>query len=233
MMNTHHRTLSLIAAASQFADLEPNVLKTIAARCQPKAFDAGQAVFMEGDLCRNLFILESGRVKFFRVNAEGREQILKIFERPGDMFCIASAFSTRRHIVSAAALAGTRLQLLDMDAMNQIVREHPSVGIKMVRTAGEHLTYLVTLADDLSLKSATGRLAKHIHELAVAEGAAKDIRIPRERLRAEDLAALLGTVRVHVSRSLTSLEGAGAIELDRHFVRVRDLEILKQFFEGK
>jgi CRP-like cAMP-binding protein len=232
-MNTHHRTLSLIAAASQFADLEPNVLKTIAARCQPKAFDAGQAVFMEGDLCRNLFILESGRVKFFRVNAEGREQILKIVERPGDIFCIASAFSTRRHIVSAAALAGTRLQLLDMDAMNQIVQEHPSVGIKMVRTAGEHLTYLVTLADDLSLKSATGRLAKHIYELAVAEGSAKDIRIPRERLRTEDLAALLGTVRVHVSRSLTGLEGAGAIELDRQFVRVRDLEILKQFFEGK
>jgi CRP-like cAMP-binding protein len=232
-MNTHHRTLSLIAAASQFADLEPNVLKTIAARCQPKALDAGQAVFVEGDPCRNLFILESGRVKFFRVNAEGREQILKIFERPGDIFCIASAFSTRRHIVSAAALAGTRLQLLDMDAMNQIVQEHPSVGIKMVRTAGEHLTYLVTLADDLSLKSATGRLAKHIYELAVAEGSAKDIRIPRERLRAEDLAALLGTVRVHISRSLTSLEGAGAIELDRHFVRVRDLEILRQFFEGK
>jgi CRP-like cAMP-binding protein len=233
MMNTHHRTLSLIAAASQFADLEPNVLKSIAARCQPKALDAGQAVFVEGDPCRNLFILESGRVKFFRVNAEGREQILKIFERPGDIFCIASAFSTRRHIVSAAALAGTRLQLLDMDAMNQIVQEHPSVGIKMVRTAGEHLTYLVTLADDLSLKSATGRLAKHIYELAVAEGSAKDIRIPRERLRAEDLAALLGTVRVHISRSLTSLEGAGAIKLDRQFVRVRDLEILKQFFEGK
>ena len=177
--------------------------------------------------------MESGRVKFFRVNAEGREQILKIFEQPGDIFCIASAFSTRRHIVSAAALAGTRLQLLDMDAMNQIVQEHPSIGIKMVRTAGEHLTHLVTLADDLSLKSATGRLAKHIYELAVAEGAAKDVRIPRERLRAEDLAALLGTVRVHISRSLTSLEGAGAIELDRHFVRVRDLEILKQFFERK
>jgi len=60
-----------------------------------------------------------------------------------------------------------------------------------------------------------------------------NIRIPRDRLRAEDLAALLGTVRVHISRSLTSLEGAGAIEFDRHFVRVRDLEFLKQFFDGK
>jgi hypothetical protein len=40
-------------------------------------------------------------------------------------------------------------------------------------------------------------------------------------------------VRVHISRSLTSLATAGAIEVDRRFIRIRDLAILKRFFEGK
>jgi Cyclic nucleotide-binding domain len=101
LMPTRHAIFSLIAASPQFADLDPTVLRTIAARCRPKVFLIGQMVFMEGDPCRNLCILESGRVKFFRMNAEGREQILKVFERPSDIFCIASAFSTGIHIVSA------------------------------------------------------------------------------------------------------------------------------------
>jgi CRP/FNR family transcriptional regulator, dissimilatory nitrate respiration regulator len=234
-MNTRDAIFSLMAAASQFADLDPMTLRTIAARCRPKVFLTGQMVFMEGDPCRNLCILASGRVKFFRMNAEGREQILKVFERPGDMFCIASAFSTGIHIVSARAMTETRLHLLDMDAVNRLAREHPSVGLKMVGTAAEHMTHLVALADDLSLKTATGRLAKYLYELAVAEGAGKGVkvRVARDRLRAEELASLLGTVRVHISRSLASLADAGAIDLDRRFIRIRDLAILRRFFEGK
>ena len=234
-MNTRDAVVSLMAAALQFADLDPIVLRTFASRSRPKIFPAGQMVFMEGDPCQSLCILESGRVKFFRVNTEGREQILKVFERPGDMFCIASAFSTGRHIVSARAVTETRLHLLDMKAVNSLAREHPSVGLKMISTAGEHMTHLVALADDLSLKTATGRLAKYLYELAVAEGAEKGIKVQvsRDRLLAEELASLLGAVRVHISRSLTGLAEAGAIDLDRRFIAIRDLAILRQYFEGK
>jgi CRP-like cAMP-binding protein len=230
-MNTRDAIFALMAASPQFADLDPKVLRTVAARCRPKIFSAGQMVFTEGDPCRSLCILESGRVKFFRMNAEGREQILKVFERPGDMFCIASAFSTGKHIVSARAATETRIHLLDMDAVNGLAREHPSVGLKMVSTAGEHMTHLVALADDLSLKTATGRLAKYLYELAIVEGAEKGIkvRVSRDRLRAEELASLLGAVRVHISRSLTSLAEAGAIDLDRRFIGIRDLAVLRRF----
>jgi CRP-like cAMP-binding protein len=97
------------------------------------------------------------------------------------------------------------------------------------------MTHLVGLADDLSLKTATERLAKHLYELAVAEGAGKgvEVRIARDRLRAEELASKLGMVRVHISRSLTALAAAGAIEVDRRFIRIRDLAALRRLFEGK
>jgi CRP/FNR family transcriptional regulator len=131
-MNTFDAIFSVMAASAQFADLDPMVLRTIAACCRSETFLADQMVFMEGDPCRSLYILESGRVNFFRTNAEGREQILKVFERPGDMFCIASAFNTKIHIVSGRAVTETRLHLLDMDAMNSLAREHPSVGLKIV-----------------------------------------------------------------------------------------------------
>jgi len=128
-----------------------------------------------------------------------------------------------------------RLHLLDVDTLNRLAEGHPSVALKLVATAGEHMMHLVALAEDLSLKTATARLAKHLHELAAADGAktGREIRLARERLPEEDLASMLGTVRVHVSRSLMNLVRAGAIDVDRSFIRIPDLAALKQIAEGK
>ena len=54
-------------------------------------------VFTEGEPCRSLYILESGRVKCYRANAAGRDQILKVFDRRGDTFCLTSAFNAGTH----------------------------------------------------------------------------------------------------------------------------------------
>ena len=234
-MITRDAVVPLLKTVPYFAGLDPDVLKTVAARCQSKAFPAGRLVFMEGDPCRDLYILESGRVKFYRTSAEGREQILKVFTRPGDTFCIPSAFSSGRHIVSARAVTETQVRLLDVDTVNRLTQEHPSMALKLIATAGDHMTHLVALAEDLSLKSATTRLAKYLYELAVAEGAEtrQEFRLSRDRLREEDLASLLGAVRVHISRSLTNLARLGAIDLNRGFIRIRDLTVLKQITEGK
>ena len=137
--------------------------------------------------------------------------------------------------MSARAVIETRLRLLDVDTVNRLAQEHPSMALKLVATAAEQMTHLVALAEDLSLRTATARLAKYLYELAVAEGAEnrKEVRLSRNRLPEEELASMLGTVRVHISRSLTNLVRAGAIDLNREFIRILDLTVLKQIFEGK
>src|SRR6266516_3676309 len=124
--------LALLKTVPYFADLEPEVLETIATRCHAKLVPAGQIIFLEGDPSLDLCILESGRVKFYRANLEGREQVLKVFDCPGDTFCIASAFGTGKHIVSMQAAIETRLWLLDMHTVRRLMRDHPSVGLKFV-----------------------------------------------------------------------------------------------------
>jgi CRP/FNR family transcriptional regulator len=234
-MTPRNPALALLATLPYFASVEPQVLQTIAARCRLKVIPANRAIFTEGDACLDLCILESGRVKFYRVNTEGREQVLKVFDRRGDAFCLASAFSAGKHIVSARAASEVRVCLLDMPTVNRIVSEHPSIGLKLMTTAGEHMAHLVELAEDLALKTATARLAKYLQQLAVAEAVAQgaELRLSRDRLPEEELAAMLGTVRVHVSRSLTNLARAGAIDLERGFIRIRDLTVLRRIAESK
>lgn len=234
-MSARDAALPLLRSVPFFAGLDSAVLKAIAGHCRSKIYSAGQNVFMLGDPCLDLCILESGRVMFYRINAEGREQVLRVFERPGDTFCIPSAFSTGRYIVNIKAAIDTRLRLLSMDTVNHLMQDHPSIGLKLVATAGGHMAQLVTLAEDLALKTATGRLAKYLHEIAVGEGAAKSehVRIPRSRLPEDELASILGTVRVNISRGFANLAQAGAIEVDRKFIRILNLPALGRISEGR
>src|SRR4030095_1842834 len=162
----------------------------------------------------------------------GREQILKIFERPGEMFCTTSAFSTGSHIVSARAMNNVRLYLVDVDTMKRAALAEPTMALALVTAAGDQMRSLVSLADDLSLKTATARVAKLLLERAQAQGGrpGREVRLQRASLREDDVAAMVGTVRVHVSRSLKALAPMGAITLDRDSIRIKDLEPLKSFF---
>jgi CRP-like cAMP-binding protein len=217
-----------------FATLESATVKMIASRCRPRSGHPGETLFLEGDRCRDLFILAAGRVKCVRASAEGREQILRIFERPGDMFCMTSAFSTGSHIVTGVAMNDVSLYLIDVETMKRVALEQTAVALAIMTAAGEQMRSLVSLADDLSLKTATTRVAKLLWERARAAGGGegREIRLRRTELREEEIAARVGTVRVHVSRSLKTLATMGAISLDRDSIRISDLKALEGFLQA-
>jgi CRP-like cAMP-binding protein len=212
-----------------FRDVDPATIRRLASRCRPISLRPGQSIFTEGDPCGHLYLLANGRVKCFRSSPEGREQILKLFERPGDIFCTTSAFTTGSHIVTAEALNESTVYVVDVETMKRVALDHPAVALALVTAAGDQMRSLVGLADDLSLKTATARVAKLLYERAQAEGGRKgeEVRLRRDGLREEQIAAMVGTVRVHVSRSLKALASMGAIALDRKAIRISDMKVLE------
>src|SRR5882724_1745808 len=231
LMGPHPDAIQFLSSHSLFVGLEPAAMKLIASRCRLRSRQPGESLFREGEPCRDVYILVTGRVKCIRANLEGREQILKIFERPGDIFCATSAFSTGSHIVTAEAMSDVSLYVIDVETMKRVALEQPSVAMAFVTAAGDQMRSLVTLADDLSLKTATTRVAKLLWERARAQGGRKgrEARLPRASLREDDIAAIVGTVRVHVSRSLKSLATMGAITVDRDTIYIKDVEALAGF----
>jgi CRP/FNR family transcriptional regulator len=72
-----------------------------------------------------------------------------------------------------------------------------------------------------------GRVAKILLEHA-GDGAR-----PGQRLTQQEMAAIAGTAREVVGRSLKTLEERGIIKLERHRIVVTDKEALKQVIDAK
>jgi CRP-like cAMP-binding protein len=233
-MDKHAGAIQFLTTLPCFRGAGAAAVRGVASRCRRVSLAPAQSVFTEGDPCRHLYILVTGRVKCYRANPEGREQILKIFEHPGDMFCTTSAFSTGVHIVTGETLTDVTLYVIDIETMKRVALEQPAVALALVTAAGDQMQSLVGLADDLSLKTATARIAKLLYERARVEGGrdGEEIRLRRDGLREEQIAAVVGAVRVHVSRSLKALANMGAISLERDVIRIRDPKALVTFLDA-
>jgi CRP-like cAMP-binding protein len=123
---------------------------------------------------------------------------------------------------------------MDIETVKHLAEANPSVLLGLLASAGNQMKSLAELAGDLALKTATARLAKLLYERATRERVppGQAIHLRRESLPAEELASLIGTVRVHVSRGLNALVSAGAIRLSREVISISDLELLKLMSEG-
>jgi CRP/FNR family transcriptional regulator len=61
-----------------FAALDATLIKDLAGLVRERNYMAGEVVLLEGDPCEGLYFVMNGRVKVFKVSAEGKEQVLRI-----------------------------------------------------------------------------------------------------------------------------------------------------------
>jgi len=226
--------VQLLRTITYLRDVSPLTVAAVAQRVRWRSVPARQVVFLEGEPCRDLHVLVEGRVECYRSSAEGREQIIMVFDRRGDTFCISSAFATGLNLVTARALTPTKLCVIDRETFVEVAHRNPPMALRLVKTVSHDAARVMDLAESLALRTARVRVARLLYEQAVAEGvrAGQGVELARERLREEDVAARVGTVRVHVSRSLRSLVRSGTIILDRARIRIPDLAGLERAAHG-
>jgi len=86
------------------------------------------------------------------------------------------------------------------------------------------MRHLVSFVEVLSFRHVTARLAKILLEYA-GDG----VGASKPRLTQQEMAAMAGTAREMIGRSLKELEDEGIIRLDHHRIVVTDKEALKKW----
>jgi CRP-like cAMP-binding protein len=206
-----------------FSGLSPAALDVIAKVTFEKKIDRGEIFLLEGEADEVLYFVGSGAVKIFKTSAEGKEQILGIV-RPGDSFNDVAVFDGGPNLSAAQAMGPVVIYGIRKANLEAIIRDYPQVATNVTRVLATRVRYLVSLVEDLSFKHVIGRIAKVL--LQYASGTEMG-----QRLTQQEMAAMTGTVREVVGRSLKVLEQEGAIKLDHHRIIIADREALMKMAE--
>ncbi|MGD2065409.1 MAG: Crp/Fnr family transcriptional regulator [Dehalococcoidia bacterium] len=199
-------------------------LESISKLVFEKTADRAEMVLLEGESAENLYFVASGVVKVFKTSVEGKEQILSIV-RPGESFNDISIFDGGLNPVSAQAMGPVLLYGIKKNEMEAIVGTHPQIALNVIKVLVKQVRHLLSLVEDLSFKHVIGRVAKILVEHIGGEISGGP------RFTQQEMAAMAGTAREVVGRSLKELEEAGAIKLDRHRIIITDKEALQKIIE--
>ena len=216
--------LEFLKSILYFSGLSPAELESIRKLVFEKTADRAEMVLLEDESAENLYFVASGAMKVFKTSAEGKEQILSIV-RPGESFNDVSIFDGGPNAASARAMGPVLLYGIRKNDMKAILRDHPQIALNVIRVLASRVRHLVSLVEDLSFRHVISRVAKILLEHVGGEMG----RGPR--LTQQEMAAMAGTAREVVGRSLKALEEEGAIKLDRHRIIITDKETLQKIME--
>jgi CRP/FNR family transcriptional regulator, cyclic AMP receptor protein len=204
--------------------LMPDVLTALAQRLFEKKQVGGAIILCEGDPAESLYFIAEGVVKIFKTSADGKEQILALLH-PGDYFNDVPVLDDGPSPASAQAMGPGLLLGLSKADLTAIINLYPPVALNLLKVMTRRIRDLIDLVEDLSFRSVAGRVAK-----ILLDGAGRPAQ-PGPRLTQRDMAAMAGTAREVVSRSLKYLEDEDLIEMRRHRIVIKDQPGLKQLVE--
>lgn len=220
--------LPLLRQIAIFGELDEAALTRLAERCVARSVGAGHVLFTTGEACRGLYIIESGRVRIYRTNPEGKEQVLHI-EGPGRPVAELPLFDGGSYPASAVTLEETRLVFLPRAEFEHLYRTHPDIAQAIIRALGRRLRHLVQVTETLAFRDVAARLALLLVGYADRAGrpTPAGIELTLDRTQ-EELSLEIGAARESVSRALKQLRRKGLIEpLGRDQLLIPDLARLR------
>lgn len=210
-----------------FAALDDGELDSLAARSGLRPYAQGEILFTEGEACKGLYIIVTGRVRIFKTSVSGREQVLAM-EGPGSSVAELPVFDGGNYPASASAAEKSGMLFISRADLRAICLENPEVALKMLQVVGRRLRRLVGIIEELSFTTVRHRLISLLLRQAKTEGreTARGVVISLEGSH-QELAAHIGTVRELVSRNLARLQAQSFIEMNGREITILDREGLE------
>ncbi|MFA5874553.1 MAG: Crp/Fnr family transcriptional regulator [Anaerolineales bacterium] len=216
------KSVEALSSVPLFSELDANVLDVVRHAAAPQYCAAREMVFLQGDPCAGLYIVQEGWLKGIITSPAGREQIIRLLG-PGDVFNEIGLLTDGRNLVTVQALEDSTLWVIERETMLRLMDEHPRLCRAITRNLAERVLHLMKLVEDLSMRTVKSRMARLLLENAV-EGV-----INRRRWMTQtEMAARLGTVLDVVNRTLNSLENDGLIIFERYKIQILDCKLLEE-----
>lgn len=196
-----------------FAGLDEQTYDELLAGSTSRRVEKGETLFLDGEPCRGMFLVQSGVIKIYKLSESGKEQILTL-AKPGDAVAELPMFDGGAYPASAGAMEDSVVLFVPATLFNRLLENRPQLSRSVITALAKRLRKLVGLVEDLSLRHVRERLAR----LLLEEAGGK--LVFHLTFTNEELAARLGSVRDVISRTMSALQAEGLIRLEGRRVEI-------------
>ena len=217
----------LLSMVDIFEPLSPEELEEIGRRAPDVHLEEGRIFVAPWDTGERLYVLKRGRVQVYQLAPDGEEITLSVVEG-GNIFGQMALTGQYLSGVYVRAMTPSVVCSLTRKDLEQIILNHPEVGLRLVRHLSRQLREAEVQMADLVHKGVPARLASLILRLIKSEGVMtkEGIMVPTNYTQ-EQLGTMIGAKRVAVTRAFNLLRQEGAVQVKQRQIHIKDMEALK------
>lgn len=200
-----------------FEGLPEDQLESLAQHMRQRVYPAGAIVVNEGDEAHGMFIVDTGALKVFVTEENGKEVTLSLLG-PEDYFGELALLDEAPRSASVITVEKTTLLQISRAAFNEVIAANPACMQIIMRNLVGRIRELTDNVRALALIDVFGRISRVFDSMAEPEG---EMRIIRRRMTQQDLANLVGASREMVNRILRELVAGDYIEIHHQYMLLK------------
>lgn len=198
----------LLASSPLLVGLDRQALRTVADALIEERWAAGRQIVGPSGTTGAFRLVIEGRVKVTVSNSSDGKELTLWLLGPGDGFDVVSLLDGKPHAIDAWALDEVKTLRAPMVQWRAWIERFRPLDLAMHRYAAERLREITELAADLALHDTSTRLT---HLLLRRFGARRNSLL--QGLPQRELASMIGSVRIVVSRLLARMRHYSAAEV--------------------
>ncbi len=224
--------IGLLSEVALFAGLSEDDMQAIGHATTMTHCTRGQQVLSPDDPPDRIHIIKKGRVRAYRVTADGKQLTLDIFEKGtilGDMSLLGQSRIPEAY---AEAIDDGIICTISPDQLRGVIERYPTVGVNIIRHLSSRLEGAERELEAMAYQRVDQRLARRLIDLAERFG----ISTPKgtliqARLTQQELAEMVGTTRETLAHTLSDFRRRELLDVTRHQVTIRNAERLLEIAE--
>ncbi|WP_033829477.1 Crp/Fnr family transcriptional regulator [Bacillus andreraoultii] len=212
-----------------FINLEEHELDAIVELAQIRTFQKETHIFLQGEILSNVYFIFDGKVKIYRLDAQGNEQIVNVLNK-GAMFPHQGFFRNDSYPANAVALENALLFYIPIHSFEQFLIKNPVICIKIFRILGDQIVDLQNRLEEKILYNTYEQILLLILRLTKNHGERlidTTYRITTQFTN-RDLANMIGSSRETISRTFSQLRKKNLIDTDSNGFLIIDTDKLKE-----
>ena len=219
-----HPTVASILQHPFFKHLSTENQERLMSHSHEQQCQAGELLIRQGQPAERFFLVLKGRVKLYRISADGQEKVVEIIQA-GQTFAEAVMFMQRsEYPVCAETLEAVQLISFPNRLMLTLLQENPQACLHLLGHMSMRLHQRLGELETLTLQNATQRFALYlIQQLEDRAQETVDIELP---LPKRLIAARLSMQPETLSRIMARLNQEGLIEMRGRNIHIPSISSL-------
>lgn len=192
---------------------------------QNKNYRKNEAIFTDGTIPTGIFYLKTGKVKKYKVDNDGREQIIYIYNT-GEFFGYPAILSNESYGDTTQAIENSVIAFISKEDFLKILDQSVVFSRLLLKSLSHEFSVMANLMTVLSQRTVRERVALSLLILHKKYHS----NIPEEHvyisLSRTDLANMVGTANETLARILHDFRQDGLIVMDGRKIQLTDLNQL-------